>query len=572
MQYSAQAMVPFLRQYSEAVEAVAGDRYGQNVNLDKTSMNIMKLAVDIWLRQLVSQNPSTLVITRSPGLRTAAYELELATNYLLKTINFGAAMADVVQSAIFLAGVMKVGLAAPYLKQGSGFSNQGGHPYAEMVLINDFLFDMNAKKPYEWEWVGNRYRVPYDEVMDNPDYDPDVKRALARGREESTGDFSGENTDPSELSVGNPLLKTEYREQVELWDIFIPSEQILVTMPAQQGLGPLIVRDWTGDERGPYRFLSFGNVLGNVIPSAPIQHLYHMQDLLTRLFNQLGRQAQRQKTVTVCDGQAEADGTAQRLMEAMDGHVIHTSHIDGVKEMNYGGVNADNFKFVIWMKEMMSYLGGNLDAMGGLSQQANTLGQEQLLVQSSSQMLKDMQAKVIAFASDVISDLARYLYEDPFSELSLEKPIESYGNIPFTYGPDRRVDNFFDFHFEIQPYSLQAKGPQERLSALMTIATTLLIPLSPQLAEMGLPFNWKRFLELIAKYGDLPEIAELVSSETPMQSEMAEAPNRGGGSRPLQSPVTQRNYTRRNVSTGGTQQSRDMQMMAALSSGGSEKE
>ena len=259
-------------------------------------------------------------------------------------------------------------------------------------------------------------------------------------------------------------------------------------------------------------------------------------------------------------------------MEAMDGHVIHTSHIDGVKEMKYGGVDADNFKFVIWLKEMMSYLGGNLDAMGGLSQQANTLGQEQLLVQSSSQMLKDMQARVITFASEVIQDLARYLYEDPFSELKLEKPIENFGPIPFSYGPDKRVDDFFDFHFEILPYSLQSKGPQERLGALMQLATQFLIPLAPQLAEMGLPFNWKRFLELIAKYGDLPEIAELISSESPMQSEMAEVPRSSPGSRPLQSPVTQRNYTRRSVSTGGTQQSRDMQMMASLSSGGGKKE
>ena len=566
MSWSAKQMLPFREQYLEAVKFFAGSRYGDQSMMDMTPVNMMKLAVEIWVRQLISQNPQTLVIPRSGNLQASAYELELALNFLLSKMRFGESMAETVRSGIFLFGAMKVGLTGEYLPKWSGYSAQGGQVFAEPVLVEDFLYDFNARRIGDWDWCANRYRVPYDVVMQNKEFDKAVRDKLAPGTDRiSAGTGAGSDGDrTTDMAAGHAISQTEYRKHVELWDVWLPGDKLLVTMPYQDGLEPLQIREWDGPEHGPFHVLSFSQVPGCAMPVAPAQNLYELQDLLTQLFNKAGRQAKRQKTITIADGAAVADGTAQRVKDAPDGEVIQANHVDSVREMKYGGVDPSNFNFLVFLKDTFSYLAGNLDAMGGLSQQAETLGQEQLLVQSSSQMLMDMQSKVVMFASDVIKDLAWYLYSDPFVELPLVKPIEGFGDIPFTWGPDKRKDDFFAYDIKIEPYSLQSKGPQQRLSSLMQLTTQVLLPMAPQLSEWGMSFNLKKFVELVSRYSDLPELNDLISSDLPTEAEAA-APRTGTpGRRPLQSPSTTRTYVRKNASTGGTQQAKNAKLMNGL--------
>jgi hypothetical protein len=378
----------------------------------------------------------------------------------------------------------------------------------------------------------------------------------------------GEGNDrTSDLSSGNSITKTEYRRYVELWDLWLPGDKLLVTLPFQQGLGPLEVRDWEGPERGPFHVLAFSTIPGNATPSGPVQQLVELQDLYSTLFNKLGRQAKRQKTITAASGAAEASGAASRIKDAQDGEIIITDHVDSVKEMNYGKIDPANMQFVAYLKELFSYMAGNLDAMGGLSQQGDTLGQEQLLVQSSSQMLLDLQTKTTEFTREVVTDLCWYLYSDPFVELALSKDITGYGSIPFKWSAERRKEDFFAYVFLVEPYSLQAKGPQQRLNSILQIVTQVLLPLSPQMGEWGMQINLKKFVELVAKYGDMPELNDLISSEVQMQHQPGLAGQQvTPGRRPLQSPTTTRNYVRKNVSGNKASSAMESGLMKAMMS------
>lgn len=575
MAWSQQQFRPFQRNHADAIRYFAGSRYGNMKTDDKTPMNMMRLAVDIWTRQLVSQDPRCLVLTRAAELRMPAYELELATNHLISMMEFGAALASVVRSAIFTMGVMKIGITEAYLAEAKGIPAAGGQPYAEAILIEDWLHDMNARRIEECEWMGNRYRVPFENVVNNPNFDQAAKAALQKGmypRLSSDNVLGGAQTiRESALSTERSIMRTEFRDHVELWDIYFPQLNLFITLCDQPGTPVLQAKQWTGARNGPYHIMSFSEVPGNIIPAAPAQHLFDMQDLLTRTFNQLGRQALRQKTLTIVDGAADADGTGERVMEGDDGQVIRTSHIDGVREMKYGGIDPGNMQFAIWLKEMVSYLGGNLDSMGGLAQQGKTLGQEQLLAESSSEMLRDMQSQVLKFTKKAMSDIAWYMYTNPVATYNLEKTIEGFGSIPFDYGPDKRTDDFYSFHLDIQPFSLQSKTPQERLAAVMNIVQSVILPLAPQFAEWGIQLNMKELVDILSKYSDLPEICNVLTSQIPLYGQTITQPggnafgqNSTSGRRPLQSPNTTRNYTRTNVSAGGTQNQREGQLMQAL--------
>lgn len=574
MRWSAQQWKPFKTNHADAIRYFAGSRYGRMRTDDKTPMNILRLAVDIWTRQLVSQDPRCLVLTRAAELRMPAYELELATNHLLAMMEFGKALSTTVRSAIFTMGILKIGLTEEYLAKAKGIPSAGGQPYAENVLIEDWLHDMNARTISEAEWMGNRYRVPLEDVLANPAFNDNAKAMIERSmnpRLNSSGMFGNDQLQESRLSSERGMMRTEFRNHVELWDIYFPQLNRFVTLVDQTGTPVLLEREWTGPQGGPFHILAFSDVPGNVIPAAPAQHLFDMQDLLTRTFNQLGRQALRQKTLTIVDGAADADGTGERVMNGDDGQVIRTSHIDGVREMKYGGIDPGNMQFAVWLKEMMSYLGGNLDSMGGLAQQGKTLGQEQLLSAASSEMLRDMQAKVLTFTKKAMSDIAWYMYTNPVDTYRLEKTIEGFGNVPFDYGPDKRDENFFSFHLDIQPFSLQSKTPQERLAAVMNIVQSVVLPLAPQLGEWGIQLNLKELIEILSKYSDLPELTNVLTSKIPLQGQTIMQPggnsfgqNPTSGRRPLQSPNTTRNYTRTNVSAGGTQNQREGKLMEAL--------
>lgn len=567
--YSAKQMEPFLENYREAIRYYAGGRYGEGVDLDKTPMNMLKLTVDVWTRELISQTPRCLVLTRSVELRPQAYELELAIDHLLQEIKFGETMAEVVRSGIFGMGIVKVGITDPYLAEGSNFTADSGQPYAEAILLDDFLFDFNARKPEECDWMAHRYRIPLEQVLENPYYDPEVKAKLQKSAARTAEELpieTSERTDQMSRSSSS-FEDSDYRDYVELYDIWFPFENLLVTLPVQKGLAPLQIRPWEGPESGPFHLLALNKIPGNFLPSPPAQHLIDLQDLLTRLFNQLGRQAERQQTVLAADGQAVQDGSAQRIMDASDGAVVPVGHIEGLKEISLGGVSPDNFRFVSWLREMSSYFGGNVDTLGGLATQAGTLGQEQLLAQSSSALIRDLQSHVISFMTSVMKDLAWYLYTDPLIQLPLTKRVEDYGEIPFVYGPERREADFFEYNLSLQPYSFQSQGPTERLQRILQVATQILLPLAPQMQQWDLNFNLKKLVEYISKYGDMPEIADLISSRVPLEGQ--ETINvGGGGGRTLQSPSTQRTYTRQNVPTGGTLASRENQLRQALNSAG----
>lgn len=568
MQWSSKKFKPFHERYYETVRYFAGSRYGENTELPKTPMNLIRLAVEIWLRQLAAQTPKALVLTRVPDLKTDAYELSIALDYLLSEIRFGESLSETVRGAIFGMGIMKVGITEPYLGEGSAFARSVGQPFADAVLFEDWIHDMNARRPDEWDFCGDRYRVPLATVMENSDFKKSVRDKLQpKEIGGNSDDLGGSNVKTSSMSNSADPLRDAYRDYVELWDIWLPQEGLIVTIPDQDGLDALQVREWKGPKHGPYHLLGLSKVPGNLLPGAPANQLYDIQDVITRLFNHMVEQGLRQKTITIADGRATEDGTAERIMDAMDGQVIRTSHIDGVREMKYGGVDPGVQAFTVWLREIFSYLGGNIDAMGGLAQQAGTLGQEQLLVSSSSEMVRDMQSKVVDFTARVVKDLAWYMYTDPHLELPLTKKVEGFGEIAFNWTPDEDESTFFKYHFDIQPYSLQSKGPSQRLQTIMQISQTLLMPMAPQMQAFGMTLDFQKLVEIVSKYADLPELQDIVATEVPTPDEQLYISDKGGlgaSSKPVKPPVTQRNYTRQNVAAGPTGPNKDQQLMKSL--------
>ena len=105
---------------------------------------------------------------------------------------------------------------------------------------------------------------------------------------------------------------------VELMDVWLPREQLVVTMVTGKNLPPLSVMEWNGPENGPFHTLSLcTDVPDQIIPVSPAMNLKGMNDIINGLLRKQRRQAQRQKDIPFYQAGSEED--ARRLGRASDG-------------------------------------------------------------------------------------------------------------------------------------------------------------------------------------------------------------------------------------------------------------
>lgn len=553
MRFSRTKLVPFQTRFVDIWRHYAGNQHDEDDFDRMLPMNVVRMALDIWSRGLAARAPQCRINTRNPGLRPQAHEHQLALEHLIREIKFAKSLRATVKSALALMGIMKVGLTDAPMGESISVYHDAGQVFADNVLFGDWIHDMNARTVEEWEFCGNRYRVPLEDVKNNPMFQ-NTEQLQATSNEDSLanpGGYGDQETRVETITQGaSNLAAEEYVEHVELWDIWLPRENLLVTLPGHGEGKPLLVTEWTGPERGPYHILCFGDIPGNVVPTGAVSTLMDVHDLLNRMFCKLGDQADRQKTVFAATQAAVADGSAMARINASDGEVISTAHPDAIREMRSGGVDQQTLAFVGWLRGIANYVGGNFDTIGGLQSGAETLGQEKLLVQQSNGLMDDMQATVELFAKDVLTDMAWWQYTNPELTLRLTKTSRSGAiSIPFDWGPESREADFFEYSFDIVPFSSAPQTPKDKAQLLSNFVRQEVLPMQQAgiLDRAQLQFDPQEYFRTMADLLSAPEI------NTFLRVNGGYLPSEPPGISTAESGMpanTTRNYVRRSESPG----------------------
>src|SRR5207244_2506512 len=134
------------------------------------------------------------------------------------------------------------------------------------------------------------------------------------------------------------------------------------------------IQKWIGPDCGPYHFLSLGGwVPGSAMPMGPIMHLIDLAKAVNRNYRTLIEDSDRWKSVLPVPGGAVDD--AGKLKQAKNGEMFQSDRAD-LREVQFGGINEGMFRFAKHLKELFSWLAGNLDIVGGLAPQARTAHQD----------------------------------------------------------------------------------------------------------------------------------------------------------------------------------------------------
>ena len=542
------------RQQNKARQALyAGQGYGNNEEEVDTPLNVYNLALRIYQRRLISGDPIANVRSRSIEARTEAYELSLALEQLFREINLKDTLKEWVHQGLESVGIIKVAVTPRGMDESSGFLHDSDQPFADAVLLENFAYDTNAKRWEQIDWCGDKYRLPLDDLMDNPMWDQKVVATLDKTETRQDEDLRQSNGDESvqRMGVEDSIFKDDLRKYVTVWDIWLPREKLLITIPDGSGM-PLRAVEWEGPENGPYHLLCLDSIPGNIMPVSIGGHLEGLARLLNRSIRKLGNQLDRQKTNTTITPGAANLGDDKTIQDAQDGDVLQVSDPKNIGEIHSGGIDQQSYAFTQGLISLYSWLGGNLDSLGGLASNADTATQQEIESQGSNGLIEELSDKFTSALSRVMKDLAWYLYSDPTGTRKLIKKVDGTDwEVPTTWGPERREMSFFQFEFEVDPVSVRSLTPPQRLQMIMDI-----IPRASQIAQAKMLFaqvgdelDTEAMWRLITRYTGLTELSELVRSKG---EPISAAPGNPDRLQSTNTPGVPHEYIRRNVSSGGS--------------------
>jgi hypothetical protein len=392
--------------------------------------------------------------------------------------------------------------------------------------------------------------------MDEPGYSKAVKSKLkptSREQHDSTGasrDIASEHGQAQD---------DDLKDMIWLQDVWIAENRSVVTMACDQDLEPLIERDWTGSQAGPYKFLSLGDTPDNVIPTSPAINLKGMHDLQNRLHRRMEADSDAHRVVNVYPPSAADDAEKMRTAQRNSWHRMNDPK--SIAQVEMGGIDQRDMAMATFIQDEYDRFAGNLQAMGGLGPQAATLGQEELVMGNLSRNVADLRMSVVSFASDCILDLGRLMWEDQTLEIQSSMPVGNSGiRVSSSWTPDRRVGAFEDYEFRVEPYSMVFKTPEQKLQELFQVLQQI-APLWPMFQASGATLDAEAIVDEIARLKNRPEFKRFITFANPAMMQ-------GGDQNTVrQSPVTSRETVRRNVGTGGTQEARSNVLIQSLLGG-----
>jgi hypothetical protein len=522
----------------------------------------MNQTARIYTVALAANNPQVMVSTPLVENWPFAKRFEINLNKLISDMELDVTFRAIVLDAFFCLGCGVVMMRDTdtrfhgILESEEDVWLDPGEPWLNRVSLDDLILDMTAKELTKMRYCGHRYRADFEKVQSEPGYDKKVVGKLT-----PTSKASVDNPDfARDIAAGIAVDDDELKPMIWLQDLWVAENNTVATMAVNQDLPPLLEREWTGSQAGPYKFLSLGNVPDNVIPASPAVNLKGMHDLQNRLHRRMEADSDAHRVVNVYPPSGADD--AERIRTAKRNSWHRMNDPKSIQQVEMGGVDQRDQALALFIQEEYDRFAGNLLAMGGLGPQSATVGQEEMIHGQVSRTEADMRMAVVSFASDSILDLGRLMWEDETLELTSSMSLGNSGiTLPSNWMPGYRQGNFEDYDFRVEPYSMVFKTPEQKLQELFQVLQQI-APLWPMFQASGASLDAEAIVDEIARLKNRPEFKRFITFAAP-------ADMLGGDQNTVrQSPVTSRENIRRNIPTGGTRDARSQILQQALMGGG----
>lgn len=562
------ASIGRLRSRSNIVHARAGSRYGAHVKAPRTPLNFASLYHEVVGRNLIGKTVRYGLRTPKREHAAAVQALQGVANDYVEKINLAHTVRLVVDDALDSAGIVKVAPATMCEAVNFGWRILPSQILVQRIDEEDWFYDPGATTIDDCGFMGHKYRCVKE-----------VAEHLYKQHEDEGTTFQvTQRTHTKEgverigmLGRGSFQLG-EFEESVELVEVYLPRHKCVVTLQDYDiggATGPdgepraLWYQDWLGPAEGPYLLLGLGGwIPGQVMPKGPMMDLMDLHEDINSALRKVSR-----KIVNLKENMLYAKGTEDgaEINKAKD---MESIGLEQPKEARPIISNGSTVQVLLQLanqlKDLASYKGGNIEVLGGRSQQASTLGQEELLNQNAASGISDMQDATTKFVSQIGERMVFWLWANPVDVQTTSYTNEAMPEISFPVqlhpwdNPDpsalKRSMAFADMQIRVDQYSLRNQTAQQRMAQNEKIMREFLIPLAPLLAQHGVSVDFNAFLASQAELGDNTDIKKFVTYMDPAQMQQMAGPE-GATEMPHDQTLpqtTERNYNRRSVATNNT--------------------
>lgn len=575
----------FRIQHLNITKQLAGHRYSLDSAPKTRFLNMIGLYVNVVGRSLISRHPRVMLSTDERKDEPAVHACQEWENKQFETMNFAHSLKRWVLDAMISIGVGMTTLALPSDCARLGWLIDPGEPFFAHIDPDDFVYDINAHKFSECQYMGHRFRAVKKSIEESDLYDEEVRMNLETS---PNSRFNAEGDEKvSAIGRGYYWLQGEYKDMVDLWSIYLPEDRLVITMPDTYLTGPtawrsgpkvkpLRVQKWIGHPRGPYNLLTLGTVPGNPWPKGPLLDLIDLDEQINENYRKLTRQAARHKQNTLV-GKGNVEDN-KRYQDAKDGDMLPVDDPNSFKEIASNGPNQNLFVFLRDQVDRFMEMAGNLRTVGGLAPQAQTARQEDLLQQQSSGQISDQQEAVAVAVEDVCQRLHWYFWNHPTKVMKTKFQVEGLPDVWMTrelhpynakdmMGPDGMMRTPLKRDGEIpkiriDPWSLRYMTPSQKAGIILNFIQQVYAPLAQVAMQQGYSIDFGELQKIISELQDVPELQRIIQTTEVPDPESAPAMGDQGG----MPQETTRNYVRRSLG-GDSYKAQQAEMQSLLEAG-----
>lgn len=524
---------------------VGGSAQNPRAIQERAPVPLLGLAMGIVTRHLVQNNPRCLATTEVRDLRPEAKDLSKAIDDESKRMELGKVLRRAVSESYVGCGYVKVSR-----------DHDRDELFVESVDGGDVFQSMTEQgTPFnQVSMVGDIYRMPLREAKATKGWKTDQLKPDTLTSRDERGRASSRSLVSNSFGPDD-----EFEDHVTLADIYVrhvgeKGQMITVGWNKDSSRDkPVYMEEWDGPKCGPYVRCELGlSVPGQPLPLAPATPLAFIDSVTNTIYADAMQRATEYKELYGVPLGSEDD--IKRLNNGIDGQFFRMNSREPFQTIRLGTPDQAMFALGLELRNLFSWLAGNLDTLGGLSPQADTARQDMLLDQNASVMIKAYQQDVLMFVDEVMRSIGYWLWYDD-KERFITRDFHGY-QITSRWSKDERRGNWLDYSIATDPYSMTYRSPQERLALVGQIVQQYVMPMLPMMQQQGTIFRADKFLQIAAEYSNLPELDDMyvLSEPTEMQASSQQT---------AKPSSTTRNYVRTNR-PGMNRQARDQAMAMAM--------
>ena len=456
-------------------------------------INLIDRGVFTIVPYLVEGNPKILVETKIPTYRPWAFTTQLALNFILDKINFAErTLIPAAINSMFGAGITRTFTEYDRVINLDDNAIKYGRNVIRVIDDADYIGDVAAKTRDDFIIEGDIYKLPTEYARDlYSKYADDISSDCRLSSDYHPDKISSGEWDINRLSL---------REYTSFIDLYLYDEGITITiMPYGKAAKILHTVEEDGPGGTPYDFLGYKFFPGTTYPIPPAW-AWHDLDVTMNIMARTAReQAESQKDIIAVSPQNREFGKKVTTAKNLD--VLEADNPkDNIAKLSFGGVNPENYNWMMFAEQMFTKTGANPDVLAGRGAQAPTLGQEQMVFQNASRIVNNMNTRFQGFMTSIVNKLAWKVLQDPSEYIPLIHQIPGVGDLPKVFSSADRVGDFYDFVFSITPYSAQRTSPEVMGQKLMGFMTQWVLPTYQFAAQQGAELDVPAVTRILSDY------------------------------------------------------------------------